>query len=315
MFHKILLSTAIAVTCHFAAHAQDAENQAPPTLVTQTFKDTRLVNIASVELIEKGKLDVRLMERFGVIGTLEESLESFFGLESMSDIMVALQYGATENLTVGLSRSKGNGFMPDQQAGLRQLLNGTLKYRVLQQAQGSGSPVTLTVQGMASFSTMKKDKDDPEALNSFPKFMHRLAYHSEVLVSRKFSDRLSVQVSPAFTHRNLVHTDDTKNIFSVGVGARVQLLKGLGLVGDAVFPIGESRNSDHGFYPIYGLGLEVTSGCNTFHVGLSSAVGLTETDYIPYNTGQWSDGDFRLGFTVSRAFDLKKKQKMEMEEK
>jgi hypothetical protein len=29
-----------------------------------------------------------------------------------------------------------------------------------------------------------------------------------------------------------------------------------------------------------------------------------ETDYIPYTTSSWSEGEFRLGFTISRLFNL-----------
>jgi len=197
--------------------------------------------------------------------------------------------------------------MSDGKAGMRQLLNGSLKYRLVRQAESGGAPVSVTLSGLASLSTEKKVEGETDVINSFPKFNHRLAYHGQVLVARKFSDRIAVQASGAYTHRNLVPENDDQGIFSAGVGARVQATKWLGVVADATFPIAETRTTDKGYYPIYGLGLEFKTGCNTFQINLTNATGITETDYIPYNTGQWSNGDFRLGFSLSRTFGFKMK--------
>lgn len=306
MIQRIMLSTAIAVSTLGYGYAQEAT--APmATPVSQTFHDTRLVNLSAVEVVEKGKLEIRLSQRFGEMLDLKNAGETFLGLETLSDLMLGVEYGAMENLSIGLSRSKGGGTMADGTPGMRQLLNGSAKYRLVRQAESGGAPVTVALAGVASLSTEKKVEGETNAINSYPKFNHRLAYHGQILVARKFSDRISAQASGGYTHRNLVPENDDQGIFSAGIGARVQATKWLGIVADATFPIAESRTTDNGYYPIYGLGLEFKTGCNTFQLNLTNATGIAETDFIPYNSGQWDKGAFRLGFSLSRSFGFKQK--------
>jgi len=307
MFRKLTFTVALAFASLSYGFAQEEAAPMTATPVNQTFNDTRLVNTASVELAEKGKFEVRLSQRFGEMLDFKNIGETFFGLESLSDLMLGVEYGAMENLSVGLSRAKGGGFMADGTAGMRQLLNGSLKYRALRQSESGVVPVTITLLGLASLSTEKQVEGETDLISSYPKFNHRLAYHGQVLVARKFSDRLAVQASGAYTHRNLVPDNDDQGIFSAGLGARVQATKWLGLVADATFPFSDTRTTDNGYYPVYGLGLEFKTGCNTFQINLTNATGIMETDYIPYNTGQWSNGDFRLGFSLAHTFGFKMK--------
>jgi hypothetical protein len=92
--------------------------------------------------------------------------------------------------------------------------------------------------------------------------------------------------------------------FSLGVGTRIQLSKVFGIIADATFPFSDLRTSDNGFYPAVGVGLEIETGGHVFQVNFTNATGIMETDYIPYTTSNWADGEFRLGFTVSRVFNL-----------
>ena len=53
-----------------------------------------------------------------------------------------------------------------------------------------------------------------------------------------------------------------------------------------------------------GFGLEFDTGGHVFQLNLTNAKGLSAADYIPYTNTKWSDGEFRLGFTISRLFNL-----------
>jgi len=75
---------------------------------------------------------------------------------------------------------------------------------------------------------------------------------------------------------------------------------------DTTFPIlSDIRTSENDFYPSIGIGFEFdTSGGHVFQVNLTNSEGIVATDYIPYTRSNWADGEFRLGFTVSRLFNL-----------
>lgn len=292
---KLILCFLALCLCH-SLLAQDQ--------VYQTFKDSRIVNIQSVETLAKRRLDVRIGHRFGDLLGDNGGWPTFYGLESATDVMIGAEYGVSDNFTAGIYRTKGAGAMPQGQAGLRQLVNGVFKYRLLRQKEGEGTPFTLTVLGVSSVSTSRRIEGNPDVLRSFPEFFHRMAFTGQLLLARKFSDGFSLQLAPGYTHRNLVPFEDENGLFSVGAGARVQLSRVFGIIADITLPFSERRTTDNGFYPAIGLGLEIDTGGHLFQVNFTNATGIMETDYIPYTTGNWLDGEFRLGFTISRVFNL-----------
>ena len=271
---------------------------------TQTFKDSRVINVHSVEVLPKRKLDVRISHRFGDLAGANGGFQTFFGLETASDILIGAEYGFTNNFTAGLYRSKGAGSYADGTAGLRQLLNGILKYRLIRQRNDGGSPVTVTALGVTTLSTQQQNTNNPDVITSFPKFSHRMAFAGQLLIARKFSDAFSLQLIPSYVHRNLVAFGDDNGIFSLGAATRVQLSKVVGIIMDATFPLSSTRTADKGYYPAIGIGVEIDTGGHLFQINLTNATAIMETDYIPYTTSRWADGEFRLGFTISRVFNL-----------
>jgi len=84
-----------------------------------------------------------------------------------------------------------------------------------------------------------------------------------------------------------------------------------GLIVDATFPFSDFRKNELGpdgtqrFTNPLGIGFEwETGGGHVFQINLTNSSGLIETDYIPYTTSSWGDGEYRLGFTISRLFKL-----------
>lgn len=271
--------------------------------VYQTFKDRRIINAQSVEMLNKYELDVRITHRFGDLIGDNGGFKTFFGLENAADILTGLEYGVLDDLNVGLYRSKGAGSYPDGKSGLRQLLTGFVKYRVLQQLEENGSPITLTVIGTATASTAPKS-ENPSSINYFPNASDRLAYNIQALVAKKFTDGFSLQLNGAYTHRNIVDFADVNGVISLGIATRVQITKIFGLIADVTLPFAENRTTADGYYPSIGVGLEVDTGGHIFQINLTNSRGIVETDYIPYSTSNWGDSEFRLGFTISRTFKI-----------
>lgn len=265
-------------------------------LVHQTFKDNKVINTHSVETLPARKLDIRIGHRFGDFAGDRGGWDNFYGLENAQDIMIGAAYGVTNSLSIGLHRTKGSG-------ELTRLVNLTAKYRILRQAVSGGSPLSLTFVGLTSISTMKKS-DNPDAINSFPKASHRVVYCAQLLAARKFGNAFSLQIIPSYVHRNLVKRDDENGIFSLGLATRVQVTKVMGILADVTFPFSSLRTADNGYYPALGFGFEFDTGGHVFQVNFTNATALMETDYIPYTRTNWLDGEFRLGFTISRLFNL-----------
>ncbi len=264
--------------------------------VYQTFKDRWVINTQSVETLPMRKLDVRIAHRFGDVGGNAGGWATFYGLENASDVSIGAEYGLLDNLTIGFNRSKGAG-------QLRQLLNASMKYRVFQQTE-AGRPISLALAGMLSLSTAQQS-DDPSSLTYFEKFPHRMVQHVVLLAARKFSDRFSLQLSTGVAHRNVVPAGEDNNTFHVGLATRIQISRTLGLIGDIAVPfINRPEDSRIQNYAPIGIGFEFDTGGHVFQLNLTNATGLAPTDYIPYTVSNWGEGEFRVGFTISRMFNL-----------
>ncbi|MEL6986221.1 MAG: DUF5777 family beta-barrel protein [Bacteroidota bacterium] len=265
--------------------------------VYQTFKDTRVINSHSTEILPKRKLDMRIGHRFGDFAGDVGGWNNFYGLENASDVLIGLEYGVTDNFMVGINRTKGSG-------PLRQLVNGFFKYRLLRQSTSGGAPVSLAVAGIATASTAQAASTE-NLLNTFSEFAHRMSYTGEVIISRKFGDAFSLQVHGGIQHRNLVDFNDENTMPFVGGAAKYQFSRMFGLIVDFTAPISDLRTSENGYYPALGIGFEFdTGGGHVFQVNLTNATALSENDFIPNTRTNWGDGQYRLGFTISRWFNL-----------
>ena len=264
--------------------------------IYRTFKDTRVINSPSVEITPRKKLDVRIAHRFGDIAGDQGGWETLYGLENAEDVLIGLEAGLSDNLAVGVFRTKGAG-------QLRQLVNTTVKYRLAHQTSDDAMPVSIVLYGLGSLSTMPSS-EDPESLANFGKFIHRIAYHGQLIVARKFSDRFSLQLSGGYLHRNQVVASDENGLAHIGGAFRLQVTKIFGLIVDVAAPISDLRTTDNGFYTPVGIGIEIETGGHVFQVNLTNATGIMESDYLANTVTNWGDGEFRLGFTVSRLFNL-----------
>lgn len=278
--------------------------------VSATFKGTRLINGHTVETTKKKALDFLITHRFGDMGVKGVSGHTLLGIDNASDIQFVFEYGVTDDLTLGISRSQGAG-------KLRELYTGLVKYRVYKQTLNNKRPVTITLLGNATISSMKK-QSDPLLISSFPKFNHRMSYLLQVMVARKFTDWLSVQATPTFLWRNLVEYNDNNALFFLGLSARTKITKRSAIIFEYYLPLmGKGQNyreyftmvrgiKNAPYYPSLHIGYELETGGHVFHINLTNSEGTIENDFLPYTSKNWIQGGFRLGFTISRGFYFSK---------
>jgi hypothetical protein len=277
--------------------------------VAATFKTTRLNMGHSIEVVGKHQLDVRISHVFGVVhnttGTAD--LHTLYGLESISNVRIAFEYGVTNRLTAGFGRSKGFG-------AAQELYDGFLKYKLLRQTMDNKMPVTVTLVGTAQVSGMKASTD-PTSETYYQNFAQRWSYSSQALIARKFSERLSLQLMPTWIHRNFVANEnqvtgmpsDENDYFAMGVGGRFKFSKRSAIIIDWFMPFSNYRKTLHNnkqYYNPLGIGYEIETGGHVFHLSLVNTGGFTEQDFISNSPTSWTNWGFRLGFNISRWFTV-----------
>jgi hypothetical protein len=265
--------------------------------VIHTFRHTRIINAHSVETLPARKLDFRIVHRFGDLVGSNGGFSTFYGLERAADVSIGFEYGVTDNVMVGISRTAGAG-------PLEQNLNGLFKAKLINQRE-KGSPLSLAVNAITTYSTQEASPLENQ-LTSFTRQAHRLSYNFGVQAARKFSDSFSFLLGGSWTVRNLVDIGDQNDIFAVHTGMRIQVTKAFGLILEAVVPLQDGlREGTTDYVAPLAIGFEFdTSGGHVFQLNLTNNRGISETYFIPYTTSRWEDGSFRLGFTISRLFSL-----------
>lgn len=258
---------------------------------TATFKSTRIMNGHSIERMPAGQLDVRISHRFG---TLNSGGYNFFGLD-VSNIHLSLEYGILNWLMIGVGRSE-----------FEKTFDGFAKFSILRQSSGAKDmPVSVSVVTSAALKTLKFP--DQTRTNYFTS---RLTYVAQILVARKISEGLSVQLTPSYVHRNLVVTElDPNDIFALGAGARLKLSKRISLNGEYYYIVNPKTYLSQQIYNPLSIGFDIETGGHVFQLFFTNSLGMTEKQFIGETTGQWKKGDIHFGFNISRVFTLKKHQK------
>jgi len=260
------------------------EDEAPETteVVTATFKGTRIANGHSIENRKKKELEFIISHRFGRVNT---GFYDLFGLDQ-SNIRFALEYGITDDLTAGLGRSS-----------FEKIYDGFLKYKLVKQKTGANSfPIAISLFGSATIKT--QESFDP---NFDPSLSERLAYVGQVLIARKFSPSLSLQLTPTFVHRNSVVLDaDPHDIFALGFGGRVKLSKRVSLNAEYYYAFDELESLTTTNSMAFGVDIE--TGGHVFQIILSNSITMIEKSFITETTGNFFGGDIHLGFNISRTF-------------
>ncbi|MGV3503153.1 MAG: DUF5777 family beta-barrel protein [Adhaeribacter sp.] len=259
-------------------------DSAAATAATATFKGTRIINGHSVELIPQKELLFLISHRFGMVNS---GAYNFFGLDNAT-IRLALEYGLTKRLNVGVGRSS-----------LQKTYDGYLKYRLLNQlSEGWRQPLTVTA--LTSIAVKTLEFANPERDNHFSS---RLFYTYQLLLARKFNEHFSLQLSPTLVHRNLVaRVRDENNVLALGAGARYKLTKRISLNGEYYYLLPGATADD--YRNVLSAGFDIETGGHVFQLHLTNAQGMIEKFFIPETTGRWSGGDIYFGFNISRIFDL-----------
>lgn len=258
------------------------------TYATGTFKATHLINTQTIESPAQNNLNFVIQHRFG---QLNSGSYNFFGLDNAT-LRLGLDYGITDRLAVGIGRSS-----------YLKTFDGYVKYKLLRQTEGAGMPVSVSILG--SLTDFTQDEPTETYLNT----KYRTSYAAELLLARKFSRTLSLQVTPTWLHYNLVPTVQDKNdVFAVGLGGRMKVTNRMSIDAEYdVVPSGQVVSTT--VHNSFSLGWDIETGGHVFQLVFSNSQSMLETQYLTQTTGTWGKGDIYFGFNISRNFNLRKTHK------
>ncbi|MBK9530649.1 MAG: hypothetical protein IPO42_02415 [Chitinophagaceae bacterium] len=263
---------------------------------TATFKTTRLMNGHSIENVAAGVLDFKVSHRFGMLNSGGYQL---FGLDQAT-MRMGLDYGISNRLMIGVGRST-----------FQKQYDAFGKFKILRQATGGkwSSPVSISAVSTVMLKTLKWE--DPKLQNYYTS---RLSFAHQLIIARKFSEGLSLQIMPSFVHYNLAKSvNDPNDIFALGAGGRIKLTKRLSFNVEYyhILPISFVAGENYrlpGTKNSLAVGFDIETGGHIFQLHFTNSTGMTEKTFITETTGDFFKGDIHFGFNISRVFTIKKKR-------
>lgn len=286
-----LFIVAFAVTINSPLIAQDdlmdlVDEPEGKQYTSATFKGSRVILGHSVETKHKKALEFLISHRFGRINSGGHNL---YGLDN-ANIRLGLEYGITDNLNLGVGRSSYD-----------KSYDAFVKYKFIRQAT-NGAPVSMVLFNSLAVKTTPTEEDDPTY-----SFNDRLATVSQLLIARKFSSNLSLQVMPTFVHKNRVEIFDDNDQIAIGVGGRIKLTQRLAFNAEYYYRINPPENSI--YKNSIAVGFDIETGGHVFQLHFTNSITAIERSFITETNDDFFDGDIHFGFNISRTFQLGEKKK------
>jgi hypothetical protein len=246
-------------------------------------------------------------------GTIEKGYEDFAGFFAPSNIRIAFSYTPIDRLNVGFGITKAN-----------MLWDVNYKYALIRQAPHK-YPVSVTYYVNTAYDTREISTiyDGSEIKYG----VERFSFYHEIIIARKITDKLSIQVSPSISHQNAVSGYYTKNDstgteifrtmkndhFAVSVCGRYKISEITSVIFNYDQPL--TKHASYNPHPNLGFGFEFNTSGHSFQLFLSNYALLNQQRNNLYNANnpvKYTDdltgkevkgGRFLIGFNVTKLWN------------
>jgi hypothetical protein len=254
--------------------------------VQATFKSSNVILGQSVEAPEKGVLLLNIQHHFGEISS---GFYDFFGFDNAST-RIGIKYGICNRIAIGLGRST-----------MKKTWDGNAKVKILRQTKNSSiMPISVSYYGLMGIISLENPDD-----NRYEYFSSRMSFVNQLIITRKFNSKFSVQLVPSIIHWNLVEKkEDNNDIFSLGISGRIKISNRTSFNYEYHYVFSNPENKKYN--TSLSLGIDIDTGGHIFQFFITNSAAITEQYFIPYTEERWLDGDIHIGFNIHRSFTVVK---------
>ena len=259
----------------------------PPQEVIATFKSGKIINLHTVERVAAGNLEMRISHRFGRI---DGGAYTLWGIDQAT-IRIGLDYGVSDKLAIGFGRNS-----------YKKIYDGLFKYSLTKQKK-NGFPISVVAISSIAIKSLRFS--DPGRDNYF---RSRLSYVHQLVLARKFTSRLSLEVVPSWVHFNLVSSaSDQSDIPVLAAGGRMKVSKRVSINAEYGYRIqlNDDAANINDFYDSFSVGVDIETGGHVFQLQFTNSLPMFEMGFLAQTNDRWSEGGIHFGFNITREFVLK----------
>ncbi len=137
------------------------------------------------------------------------------------------------------------------------------------------------------------------------RFENRLSYVTQVLVSRKFNNALTLELAPSFFDENtvrdvfdangnmLIPNPQDNSQFAIGMGGRYKITKRWSV--NMNYAAHLNRASESVYRNPLSIGMDLETGGHVFQMYFTNSRAMHETGYLGQTAGRWEDGEICFG--------------------
>ncbi len=293
---QVLFLVLIALNVSGQSTASDTatEEETPavapkPKPVKNTFGSIWLMDNQTVMVPIKGTFEFDIQHRFGSVTNGAKDMWGFF---APSNIRLGVSYAPLKRLLFGVGLTKD-----------RMQVDISGKYALLLQTPGK-MPLSVTY-----FTNMVIDTRDK---SNFRYSSYRLSYFNQVIIARKLTDKLSVQVAPSLSWYNNVegYVDSKGNIqnkmnnghFAIATMVRYKLTATSALMVGYDQPL--TQHPTNNPHPNICFGFETTTSSHAFQVFATNYYGIVPQSNNFFNQNDYTTGVYLVGFNITRLWNF-----------
>ncbi len=277
---KILFILLVLPFVAFAQEDETKKEKVKEKLERPAFESASLIENPTNVLFNKNALEVQMSHRFGLINGGTNDLAGFW---APSNIRIGLSYAIHERLTIGYGTTKFD-----------RLQDFNYKVALLRQTRSNKMPVSVSFYG--NFTVNARTKDN------FVNLQDRYSNFNQLIITRRFSSKLSLQVAPSVSHFNVVENTMRNDMVAVSFGGRYKISSQTSVILDYTQPITEFLQNNPP--PGISVGVEFSTSAHAFQIFATNYNGLVQQKNIMFNTNDFFDGDFLIGFNITRIYNF-----------
>ena len=272
--------------------AQDTEEKVVDKPVRESFSSGYLIDNQTTVVQPAKTLEFFIQHRFGSIS--ENGKSDLWGIYAPgANVRMGLDFVVMKNLQIGWGITKLNMYN-----------DFSVKYNVVEQTRKNTIPVAVALYG-----NMAIDGRDETKFGANYEFTDRINYFSEVIVSRKFSNWLSLQAAASFTHFNKVDTLMDHDKVGIHFSGRARISPQTSIVFNYDIPLNIKALSEYKEFtnapkPNLAFGAEIATSTHAFQIFVGTSAGLLPQEIIMHNQNDYSKGEMSFGFVITRLWNF-----------
>ncbi len=246
------------------------------------FGSPQLMDEQSVVVPSAKTLEFNMQHRFGLVNN---GVKDLYGIYAPgANIRFNFSYTPINNLSLGFGYAK-----------YKEYLDFNAKYALLKQRKDWSIPVSVTYFGDWAIDNREK---------VYKQNIHRFSFFHEIIIATRISDKVSIQITPSFTHFNAADSLYSHDMIALGFSGRYKFSNQSSILLSYTQQFTDHKDPNFHLKPGLSVGWEIATSGHAFQIFATTFQGILPQENITFNQHDFTKGEFLIGFNITRLWNF-----------